>query len=137
MTVKDLQRRFDYGDWANRKLFEVLAKLTPEDFTRDVAGSYGSVRNTLVHMMSAGWGWLDRCGGAPRGSALKADDYATLESVVETWTRVEVNLRSFLARLSDEDCERFVEFTLGTIRGGRVGALLQHAANHGVHHRGQ
>jgi uncharacterized damage-inducible protein DinB len=42
MTVKDLETLYDYGYWANRKLFDVMARLTPEQFTQPVAGSYGS-----------------------------------------------------------------------------------------------
>ena len=49
MTVSDLERLYDYGYWANKKLLAVLTELTTEQFTRAVAGSYGSVRNTLVH----------------------------------------------------------------------------------------
>jgi uncharacterized damage-inducible protein DinB len=33
-------------------------QLTPEQFTEQVSGSYGSVRNTLVHIMSTEWGWV-------------------------------------------------------------------------------
>src|SRR5262249_55861642 len=58
MTVADLQDLFAYEAWAHRKLFAVLAQLTDEQFTRTVGGSYGSVRNTLVHAMSAEWGWI-------------------------------------------------------------------------------
>jgi uncharacterized damage-inducible protein DinB len=141
MTVKDLQRRFAYGYWANARLLAVVSQLTPEQFTREAAGSYGSVRNTLVHMLSAEWGWLDRCGGPPpaRGAALKADDFPTLDSIVSRWTNVESNVRAFLATLEDDDLRRVIEFTLpqtGT-RAASVGDLLEHAANHGVHHRGQ
>src|SRR5262249_16914314 len=46
MTVKDLQTLFDYGYWANRKLFEVISQLTPEQFTRTVDGKHGSIKNT-------------------------------------------------------------------------------------------
>jgi uncharacterized damage-inducible protein DinB len=53
MTVKDLERLYDYGYWANEKLFQAVSQLTPEEFTRTVAGSFGSIRNTLVHVMSA------------------------------------------------------------------------------------
>jgi uncharacterized damage-inducible protein DinB len=69
MTVKDLERLYDYGYWANAKLFAVVSGLTPAQFTQQVAGSYGSIRNTLVHTMSAEWGWVDRCGGPTRGPA--------------------------------------------------------------------
>src|SRR5438067_13889546 len=82
MTIKDIESLYDYGEWANKKLFAVASQLTPEQFTQPVAGSYGSIRNALVHALSTEWGWLDRCGGAKRGPALKGEDYPTLESLV-------------------------------------------------------
>jgi uncharacterized damage-inducible protein DinB len=39
MRVKDLEELFDYSYWANKKLFEVVAQLTREEFTKPVAGS--------------------------------------------------------------------------------------------------
>jgi uncharacterized damage-inducible protein DinB len=139
MTVKDFEALLDYGYWANRRLFDVLAELTDEQFTQVVAGGYGSVRNTLVHVLSAEWGWLDRCGGTPRGPSLVAADYPTVASVRDRWQQVEQHVREFLSRLHDADLERTVEWALG---GGpkhtsRTGELLQHAVIHGVHHRGQ
>jgi len=53
MRVSDLVRLYDYNYWANKKLFGVIAQLTPEQFTGATVGSYGSIRNTLVHTMSA------------------------------------------------------------------------------------
>ena len=85
MTVKDLEDLYDYGYWANRKLFDVISRLTPEQFTQPVAGSYGSIRNTMVHALSAEWGWLDRCGGPQRGARLNPDDYPTAESLLQSW----------------------------------------------------
>ena len=60
MNVKDVEALFDYCCWANRKHFGVVSQLTPEEFTQPVAGGYGSIRNTLVHVLSAEWGWLER-----------------------------------------------------------------------------
>ena len=139
MTARDLETLFDYSYWANKKLFEVVAKLTPEQFTQQVTGSYGSVRNTLVHIMSTEWGWLDRCGGTPRGPRLSAANFPTFTSVAEQWTRVEAYLREFLAALRDEDLEKTVEFAIGDgpLYSMKLGQMLHHAAVHGVHHRGQ
>ena len=50
MTVQDLQRLFDYGYWANAKLFPVIAQLTPEQFSQFIDTRHGSIRNTIVHM---------------------------------------------------------------------------------------
>ena len=139
MTIEDLKTLFDYSYWANAGLRDVLSQVTTEQFTKRVAGSYGSIRNTMVHMLSAEWGWLERCGGAARGPALKVDDYPTVTSVFDRWQYVETRVREFLSILRDEDLERVVEFAIG---GGPrqsmpLGQLLHHAAIHGVHHRGQ
>jgi uncharacterized damage-inducible protein DinB len=139
MTVKDLQTLFDYGHWANRKLLDAMSPLTPEQFTQPVSDNHGSIRNTMVHVLSAEWGWLDRCGGPERGAPLKPDDFPTIASLVEAENRVETYARQFLGTLRDEDLARIVEFTLGGSEKHSmpVGELLQHAANHGAHHRGQ
>lgn len=139
MTVTDLQNLFEYSYWANRHLFDVLTQLTDEEFVRPVAGSYGSVRNTMVHTVSAEWGWLDRCGGRPRGPSLKSDDYPTVASVRERWQEVEGHVRSFLSALRDDDLDRKVEWALGSgpAHTSTLSDLLQHVIVHGIHHRGQ
>lgn len=139
MTVDDLRRLYDYGYWANGKLFQVMAQMAPEQFTQAVAGSYGSIRNTMVHVMSAEWGWVERCGGPKRGAALSADNYPTVAALAEAWADVEGKVRGFLDELQDDDLDQLVSFTIprGEPRMMPIGELLQHAANHGAHHRGQ
>src|SRR6188508_1803912 len=94
MSPADLERFYDYHYWANRHLLGVVSSLTTEQFTRTVAGSYGSVRNTLVHVLSAERGWLERCGGPARGPKLDPVNYPTVESLVHEWTRVEAQVRA-------------------------------------------
>jgi uncharacterized damage-inducible protein DinB len=139
MTVSDLQDFYDYSYWANRRLLQVIARLTPEEFTRTVAGSYGSVRNTLVHVLSAEWGWLDRCGGPSRPGKLRPEDFSTLESLISTWDQVEGYMRGFLSGLRDDDLTRIVEYPGegGAVRAMPMGPLLHHGIIHAAHHRGQ
>lgn len=140
MTVKDLETLYDYSYWANARLFDPLSRLTPEEFVRPVAGGYGSIRNTLVHMMSAEGGWLDRSGGPKRGAPLVPEEFSTLESITTYWARQERNLRAFLAGLSEADLSRRSEFTLPVFSFSSVmavGEALHHAAIHNIHHRGQ
>ncbi|MCI0422551.1 MAG: DinB family protein, partial [Acidobacteria bacterium] len=81
---------------------------------------------------------LERCGGAKRGARLNPSDYPTFESLIQTWNKVEVYVREFLCKLQDEDLVRNVKYTIdGTKEASMpLGELMQHAANHGVHHRG-
>lgn len=139
MTVKDLETLYAYGHWANVALLKVASRLSSPQFTQTVAGGHGSVRNTLVHVLSAEWGWLSRSGGPARGAALEPGNYPTVESVAQEWSRVYEYVRGFLATLKDEDLLREVEFlnAQGEKRSMAVGQMLQHAATHAVHHRGQ
>jgi len=140
MTVKDLETLYDYSYWANAKLLPVVSSLSPDDFGRRVAGSWGSVRNTLVHMMSAEGGWLERAGGPKRGAPLNPDDFPTVESVGSYWAIQEGKVRAFLATLTDADLETPLEFTipqLSVISVLSIGEMLHHAVNHNAHHRGQ
>jgi len=138
MHVDDLIELYDYCYWANGRLLGALTPLTPEEFTRDVGGSYGSIRNTLVHALSAEWGWLDRCGGPPRGPKLDPAHYPTVASLAGNWAKVEHEMRAFLATLRETDLEREVRFAFGGPESALpVGKLLWHAALHGIHHRGQ
>jgi uncharacterized damage-inducible protein DinB len=139
MTVDELRTMYDYGYWANRQLQPVLSRLPAEEFTQELAGGHASIRNTLVHAMSAEWGWMDRCGGPRRGPALVPADYPSFTALSERWREIESSMRGFLATLEDEDLERVVEFSLGggPTQSMLVGDLMRHGAIHGVHHRGQ
>jgi len=140
MTAHDLEVLFDYSYWANHRLFRVIATLTPEEFTRHVAGSYGSIRNTLAHALSTEWGWLERCGGGPeRGGRLDPARYPAAEALMDDWSRVEAGMRRFLSGLKDEDVARPIEYpgSGGATRSMPLGELMHHAANHAVHYRGQ
>ena len=139
MHAADIARLYDYNCWANARLMDVVSRLTPDEFTQRGVGSYGSIRNTLVHILSAEWGWLERCGGYPRGERLKAEDFPTVESIVAVWRRIESEMRSFLDTLPDADLATDISFAFGPgpAQTATKGDLLQHAVLHAVHHRGQ
>lgn len=139
MTAQHLSTLYDYSMWANTRLFTVMADLSDEAFTQPVAGSYGSIRTTLVHVMSTEWGWTSRCGGPPRPSKLNAEDFPTVDSVVRTWQTIEGHIRGFLATLDDGALTHEVSYPGrgGSIRTMPIGELMHHAILHAMHHRGQ
>lgn len=139
MTVDDLRNRYDYSRWANDKLMSAIEKLTPEEFKHDIGAGKGSIRNTLVHIMSAEAGWLARCGGPPRLARLNPRNFPTLSSVKDAWNQVTEQVNEFLASLTDEDLKRTITYSLDGKDNlqGVLGEMMDHAANHGVHHRGQ
>jgi uncharacterized damage-inducible protein DinB len=92
-----------------------------------------------VHALSTEWGWLERCGGMPRGARLEPGDYPTAASLTGTWGRVESSMRTVLRALTDDALARPVEYAAGegARRSMPLGELMHHAANHTAHYRGQ
>jgi len=52
---------FDYDGWATEKVLKATETLTPDQFSAPQQCGHNSIRDTLVHMLSAGWIWRLRC----------------------------------------------------------------------------
>ncbi len=63
MDVALIQELYRYNRWANDRVFEAVAALSPQDFTKGLCNSYPSVSDTLTHIVSAEWIWLQRWNG--------------------------------------------------------------------------
>src|SRR5258707_8594793 len=59
MTKDDIQLLYEYDGWANNRVLQEVSTLSGEQFTRDLGGSFRSVRDTLVHIIAGEWGWLE------------------------------------------------------------------------------
>ena len=139
MDIQDFRTLYQYNSWANHRTLDSCASLTPEQFTRDMGSSFGSVRDTLVHILGAEWIWLERWHGRVPAGLPAAKDFPDLESVRRRWTEVERDLTDYIASLTPEDLQRVVQFK--TLAGVPVSQplwpCLQHLANHSTYHRGQ
>lgn len=62
MNKSDLELLIDYNYWANRRILDHVAKVSDEQFNAPNAPGFsaGSLRGTLVHVMSSEWLWRMR-----------------------------------------------------------------------------
>jgi uncharacterized damage-inducible protein DinB len=77
MTKDDIQLLYEYDRWANNRVLQAVSTLSAEEFTRDLSGSFRSVRDTLVHIIGGEWGWLTYWKESSPSSAF----------VTDLWTR--------------------------------------------------
>jgi hypothetical protein len=73
MTKDDIQLLYEYDRWANNRVLQKASELSEEQFTRDLGGSFRSVRDTLVHIIGGEWGWLAYWKEPPHSSAFSTD----------------------------------------------------------------
>ena len=140
MTIDDLKTLLDFHYWARDRVLDAAAKLTPEQFTHDTGNSFKSVRDTLVHLCSADWGWYELWHGAVPASMPSSDQFPDLEAIRHTWSAHESKMRAFVDSLSDSDVTRTIEYrtpTGTTVTSLPIGQMVQHVVNHASYHRGQ
>lgn len=146
MNKDDIQLLFAYGRWANKRVLQAASPLSGEQFTRDLGGSFGSVRDTLVHIIGGEWGWLTYWKESSHTAALLTDlwyrqrllfhpeSFPDLEAVRVKWAEVEKEQREFVNFLTEEALRKLLP-----VRGTQLSLtyLMQHLANHSTYHRGQ
>ena len=128
---------FDYNTWANERIFGIVSDLSDEEFNRELKSSFASVRQTLVHLVSAEWIWLRRwLGESPKG--VPSDwDTSSADLIKRLWTENNRGLMHFIQNMNDPD--RMVEYRniKGDAFGEPLSVQVRHVVNHSTYHRGQ
>jgi len=135
-TIHELYR---YNRWANGRVFERLAKLPQDDFTRDLGSSYPSLRDTALHIIWAEWIWLERWLGTSPQLVFQARDFATVHAIETKRSEVERGQQVFLDSLRPERLREVVPYV--NLQGHTwrypLWRQMVHVANHSTYHRGQ
>jgi uncharacterized damage-inducible protein DinB len=136
----DVLLLYEYNRWANARVLDAAAQVSETQFTAAATLSHGSLRGTLVHILSAEWIWRMRCQeGTSPSALLSEEEFPSLERLRRRWQREEQAMRAFLSGLSDDDLTTPVRYT--TTRGvpheNVLWHLLVHVVNHGTQFRGE
>ena len=130
---------YRYNSWANEEMLTAASRVSPADFTRDVKSSYGSIRDTLTHIVWAEWIWLERWKGASPAVVFAPADFPTIERLGERFRAVAAERSVFLGSLTAEALDQVVEYRnmKGETWRYPLWQQLCHVVNHSTYHRGQ
>jgi uncharacterized damage-inducible protein DinB len=139
MKRDELLTLLDYHYWARDRMIDAVYSLSPDQFTRGLGSSFGSVRDTVVHIYSAEWVWYSRWQGESPTAMLSPTDFTDVVSVHEAWRAHEQKMRSFFTSLTDVDLARSMAYRSmsGQPSTSVLWHMLQHVVNHATYHRGQ
>lgn len=140
MNTSDIQTLIDYHYWANQRILDQAARLTQEQYTAPANVPFGSLRGTLVHMLSAEWVWRSRCQEGVSPTAMLAEaDYPTFADLTTYWREHEAAMRGYVASLTDADLAATMHYhsTKGDPASMRLDMILAHVVNHGTQHRSE
>ena len=146
MTRDDIRLLFQYDRWANRRVLKAASRLSDEQFTRPMSGSFHCLRDTLLHILGGEWIWLAYWRHPPESPAslsyLKAkrdtlfssEAFPNVDVLQSKWIEVQSEQAEFVNRVDNESLAQMLPF-----RGTRLSLmhLMQHVVNHSTYHRGQ
>lgn len=138
-TKSDLVDLLTFNDWATRLLLEAVAELSPDEWTKEVGGSFGTIQRTVAHLVGAEWIWLERWKGASPTSPPDWSRTSDATTLAGRWEAVAAERGEWMAMRSDRELGAVVSYHRlnGEPGGTRLDVLIRHVVNHSTFHRGQ
>lgn len=139
MTDDYLRTLYAYSAWANERIFDSAARLSDEQYRAEGGASFGSARDTLVHLVSAQRVWFDRCRLLPSPPALQPADFPDVAALRSAWERTDGEMRAFVDGLDAAALAGIIHYvnSAGKPNTYPLWQILLHQANHAAQHRAE
>ena len=140
MTREDAVNLVDYHYWARDRTLDGVGILTPEQYTQDLASSFTSIRDTLVHMYGAELTWYLRWVGTSPTTPPDPAQFPDVTALRTAWKSQEQKIRLLVDSLaSANELDRKLRYRTfdGQAMESLFSHMLQHVVNHASYHRGQ
>lgn len=125
---------FQYNLWANLRLLDACAQLSDAQLDATMTGTFGSVRETLMHLFASEEGYVKSFTGTTPTPPLKA--HSTFVGFDELRRRAELSGRALITIAEQRDLREIFYLDEGTYKCQAVVVAIQ-AINHGIDHRSQ
>lgn len=143
ITPAHTQLMSAYNMWQNKSIYGAAAGLSDDQRRQNRGAFFGSIHDTLSHIL---WGdsiWLSRFtnfpapqGGIPQSTAL----YTNWEDLCDAREQADQFILEWAAALEQRDLEGDLSWYSGAVgrdMSERKWMLVTHFFNHQTHHRGQ
>ena len=124
---------FRQNTWANLQMVERCRGLTDEQLDSTAIGTYGSIRDTLSHIVSAEGTYATQLGHPPARRLQRGDPWPGFEQLAEFYSLTGAALEA----AADEDPERMLRVGTENAYDVRAAVILVQMFHHGTEHRSQ
>jgi uncharacterized damage-inducible protein DinB len=138
MNADAFRHFYEYHFSENRKIWDrYVAPLSYEQFTQHADYSHGSVRDQIVHLISADDTWFSELRDAEPSESFHPANFDDRVNIRVYWDGVEQNMRGYLAELRDDMLFDKPIKAPEEDKDLVVWQVLLHVVNHGTDHRAQ
>lgn len=124
---------FRHNTWATLELIEFCRQLSDEELATSGTGSYGTLLETLNHIVAPETNYLQRLSGV-QYDWLESDEVLDLDTLEEKITETLEGWEEYLNREIDPEEVYLVDDGEYAVRAG---VIITQAIHHGNHHREQ
>lgn len=126
---------FSHHLWANIVVFEQCCELTEEQLDASIQGVYGSIRETLNHIVRAEKSYLSRISTGEQYDHPKEAPQLTIEEMVKEVKSTGAGFIEWAAKADEKDSV-MIDWD-GTMREVPKTIILNQVINHATEHRSQ
>ena len=140
METFQIVELFDYSYWAFDRVWSAIDQLSDAQFTADLGYSQGSIRNIIVHLISAQRRWLCRLQGTPLAPHLPFEAFPSKKLARLEWEHDREECLQYVVALTREDLAQAVSYTIpnrGVEAVNDRWEILMQMVNHATDHRSQ
>ncbi|MBB6498011.1 DinB family protein [Pedobacter cryoconitis] len=129
----------DFNNWADNRAIDWLTQITDEQWDQVAISSFGSIRETAVHIASAKKIWIDFWTDVQNPVYLSSEFKGTREDLIDIWKTTSAELKSFIENYPIENYtnEIYVKKPNGELSTMEFRKTFPHMINHSTYHRGQ
>lgn len=129
---------FRYNLWANLSLLDTCAQLSDAQLDATMNGTFGSVRETLMHLIASEEGYARAVTGTtPTTPELKeASHWPGFDELRQRASRTSEVLIGFAGQAEQTDLDKILHLDGGTYDAPVIVVVIQ-AINHAIDHRSQ
>ncbi|SHK88399.1 Uncharacterized damage-inducible protein DinB (forms a four-helix bundle) [Chitinophaga jiangningensis] len=134
-----LQRYTAYHLWANKEIGKLLVKLTPEQVTTNLGGSFEHMRALVWHVWDSESIWYQRLQLEEKPIRPSEGFSGSFAEGCAAWLRQSALLAEWVASATPARIDHIVAFTRQKNEHYKmaVADIIMHVCNHSTFHRGQ
>ena len=129
-----------YNRWANTRLYDACAALPDDAYRQDRKAFFGSIHNTLNHLLVGDRVWLGRFTGTDSGiKALNEVLFGDFTALRRAREKEDARIQAYVEGCDEAKLAAILSFKSmdGTQSSMPLAQVLGHFFNHQTHHRGQ
>ena len=127
-----------YVLWTNQRVIQWLNQIDDQQWKQEIPGSFASIEQTAIHLVSAEKIWVDFWKNTPDPVFLSSEFEGTKAELIAIWQCTSLQLKELILQVPETDYHKTVSFKVRNEPWQlEFWQSFSHFVNHGTYHRGQ